>query len=471
MARKLDPEKQGINFMLNAGAGPIPSVRPTAGAGTAGGDPATGLPRNSTTERVAVDPATGLPRSIGTETMPTDLNLVCISLTTPLQKVRLVDVLDAIVKCADSPIEYSIEDYAVVFSSRAAPASPSLYFRTIRLDPDKFNAGLSEAAVAAGLRLPDDWWAAMRAYFFSLGVDMSPPKTMFFNDREGALLVYASLHDLDIIERAVQVLNIAPPQVNLKARFISLPEAEINAFMAQYASAYSPSNAAVRLTPSQTRKLIQRWQGMDGADLLSESEVTTLSGRQAQIQTVGLKTVVMGVQATPTNQANGSPSPLTDELPFGPTLDIIPQASADGFAVRLGMIVSVGEFLGYENPGQIVVSATSETNGIPITTALPLPHFRVHEQTATVSVWDGQSVVLGGLETTDFVGTKAVTAHTNRNHIVVVVTPTLIDPAGNRLQTVDHLPFVETSFPPVGQSTPLPGARPMVKPVPLKSDR
>src|ERR1035441_4389057 len=37
----------------------------------------------------------------------------------PLRHVTMKDVLDAIVTVADHPIEYSLEDYAVVFSAKA----------------------------------------------------------------------------------------------------------------------------------------------------------------------------------------------------------------------------------------------------------------------------------------------------------------------------------------------------------------
>jgi general secretion pathway protein D len=48
-------------------------------------------------------------------------------------------------------------------------------------------------------------------------------KALFFNDRVGILFVRATLSDLDIIEKAIQILNVAPPQVEIEARF-----AEIN---------------------------------------------------------------------------------------------------------------------------------------------------------------------------------------------------------------------------------------------------
>ncbi|HEV2320375.1 MAG TPA: tetratricopeptide repeat protein [Verrucomicrobiae bacterium] len=66
-------------------------------------------------------------------------------------------------------------------------------------------------------------------FFSSLGVDLTPPKTVFFNDKLGVLFVYATPQDLDIIEKAIQVLNQSPPMVHIKARFIDVSQTDNNA--------------------------------------------------------------------------------------------------------------------------------------------------------------------------------------------------------------------------------------------------
>ena len=38
------------------------------------------------------------------------------------------------------------------------------------------------------------------------------------------LLVRATMQDLDIIEAAIQVLNIVPPQINIKAKFVEVSQ-------------------------------------------------------------------------------------------------------------------------------------------------------------------------------------------------------------------------------------------------------
>jgi general secretion pathway protein D len=64
----------------------------------------------------------------------------------------------------------------------------------------------------------------VRGYFTVAGVDLTAPKQVFFNDRSGQLMVRATLQDLDIIEQAIQVLNVAPPQVTIEAKFAEVSQ-------------------------------------------------------------------------------------------------------------------------------------------------------------------------------------------------------------------------------------------------------
>jgi hypothetical protein len=90
-AIKRDPDKTGVNFLIN------PNVRPVARAG-------------------AVDPATGLPPATPAEQW--DVASVSVKFNLPLRNVTMKDVLDAIVIVADHPLKYTLEDYAVVFSAK-----------------------------------------------------------------------------------------------------------------------------------------------------------------------------------------------------------------------------------------------------------------------------------------------------------------------------------------------------------------
>src|SRR5213075_853254 len=70
----------------------------------------------------------------------------------------------------------------------------------------------------------DEANAVVRAYFLAAGVNLDTPKSVFFNERLGQLMVRATLQDLDTIEQAVQVLNMTPPQVTIEAKIAEVTQ-------------------------------------------------------------------------------------------------------------------------------------------------------------------------------------------------------------------------------------------------------
>jgi len=159
----------------------------------------------------------------------------------------------------------------------------------------------------------------------------------------------------------------------------------------------------------------------------------------------------------------------TQILPFGPTLDVIPYVSADGFTIQMTIIPTITEFIGYDNPGPFVPQAQSVSGGAggaapPIVGQLPLPHLRLRQVTTSAIVWDGQTVVLGGLITDNvskikdsvpvlgdlpFVGRffRSEASQTSKKNLMIFVTPTIIDPSGNRYHSEDEMPFAQNAIP------------------------
>ena len=133
-----DPEHKGVNFLVNPNpdlSGQAVAPREAAG-GLGGGLGGPGAP--------AIDPATGLPAAnpataaAGGEAVDVGAFIVKIP---KLEDVRLADVLDAIVLVTDHPIKYTVEDFAVVFSAKAAE-TPQLFTRIFKVDPNTFYSGL-----------------------------------------------------------------------------------------------------------------------------------------------------------------------------------------------------------------------------------------------------------------------------------------------------------------------------------------
>ena len=146
--RLRDPERKGINFLIN----PNPdNSGPEIASTTLGGLPG-GAPQAFTPPQAAIDPTTGLPIAQagggagGNGSESVDVSSVIIKLS--LDDVRLADVLDAIVTVADHPIKYSVQDYAIIFSTKGAE-TPQLFTRRFRVDPNTFYSGLESVGASS----------------------------------------------------------------------------------------------------------------------------------------------------------------------------------------------------------------------------------------------------------------------------------------------------------------------------------
>src|SRR5439155_156250 len=80
-------------------------------------------------------------REVASRKRLVDVGSTIIKIDPGLADVRLADLLDAIIKVADKPIRYSVEDYAVVFSLKAREAVP-LFTKSFKVDPNTFYQGL-----------------------------------------------------------------------------------------------------------------------------------------------------------------------------------------------------------------------------------------------------------------------------------------------------------------------------------------
>ncbi|MBI4658939.1 MAG: hypothetical protein HY735_08855, partial [Verrucomicrobia bacterium] len=393
------------------------------------------------------------------------------------------------------------------------------------------------------------------------------PRALFFNDRTGIIFARATLEELDIMEQAIQVLNVTPPQVTIEARFTEITQSDNKAvgfdwflgntlladgklgFQGGTAPSFAgapsqanpegtfprvpgldpnnPTGTAIPSQPSdqqltaglgnvfgrdrlriptvgtitgiltdpQFRVVLRALEQRSGVDTLAAPSVTTLSGRQAKIDVTELRTIVagqgFGAQASGGGvgagaggvgglggQAGGAVAAAsqfgTQPVPVGPQLDVLPTVSADGYSIQMTLLPTFVEFLGYDDPGPFIPqaqSAAGNTLGSPLTAILPLPKFRLRQVITSANVWDGQTIVLGGLIAEDVSKMKdkvpvlgdipllgrlfrSESMTTSKKNLVIFVTPTIVDPAGNRVNSEDNLPYDPRLTPAAARTTP-----------------
>ena len=165
---------------------------------------------------------------------------------------------------------------------------------------------------------------------------------------------------------------------------------------------------------------------------------------------------------TVNNQAGTSAITFdTQPVETGPILDVVPYVLSDGYTINMALIPSVTVFNGYDTP-QTIPNVNGNLNVVQL--PVILPDFTVRQVVTTVNVWDNQTVVLGGLISSQIQSTKqqvpvigdlpllgrlfqSQSKTTQKKNLMIFVTATLVDPAGNRVHSDDDLPFAQNAFP------------------------
>jgi general secretion pathway protein D len=227
-------------------------------------------------------------------------------------------------------------------------------------------------------------------------------------------------------------------------------------------SAQSSSIGTIRgiLTNPQFQLVINALAQKQSSDTLSAPKVVGLSGQQAQIRSVQ-EFIYPTSWAQPTATSSGGgvtgggAVAVTPSIPssfqtreVGVLLNVTPQVGADGYTINLVLAPEVSNFLGFINYGSPIGLSSGNGNVVTTFNNIEEPLFSSENVTTSVTIWDGQTVVLGGLITEQlskiddkvpFLGDlplvgrlfQSKVTQRSKQNLLIFVTARLIDPAGN----------------------------------------
>ena len=196
------------------------------------------------------------------------------------------------------------------------------------------------------------------------------------------------------------------------------------------------------LTATNAKIILHSLESRQNVKMLAEPEAIATSGRQIQMR------VSFDFKDRRVNRDTSFTSG-TNQIEIYPILEVIPVVLSDGFTINLTLNPSLTEFDGYGPPPIIPEVAVANVVSVPM---VP-PKFSVRHVRATVNVWDGQTVILGGSKK-PFTVNKFATAEDPRSankEILFFITANIIDTAGNRVhseENANELPFAQTGIPP-----------------------
>jgi RNA polymerase sigma factor (sigma-70 family) len=194
-------------------------------------------------------------------------------------------------------------------------------------------------------------------------------------------------------------------QVTLEVKFAKLP-APVLRKLALEAIGIDISGAGVAaiLTDPQLRSLVHAFEQQTGADILATPRVTTLNNQQANVEVVGI----------------GTGDPDAGGTKLGPSLDVVPVVSADRLTINLLTTARLVELTSAQDD-------TGAERKQVLQTAVSGHAVLKDGQTAVLCQWVGRSEN----------GSTAPVE--DPACLVVLVTPTLIDPAGNRIHPAEEI--------------------------------
>ena len=199
-------------------------------------------------------------------------------------------------------------------------------------------------------------------------------------------------------------------------------------------------------------------------------------------QNVGGNFSTSGILGVTPVQSSGS-FPVTPTTPTtfetrntGVTLEVEPVVGPDSYTIELSLVPQVVEFEGFINYGSPIQTSTTNSLGISTVNVITpnvinQPIFSTRKVTTSVSIFDGQTVLIGGLiredvqkveDKTPLLGDIPIIGRLFRSnvdqhlkrHLVIFVSARLINPAGEPVrldeekeEEVETLPLMEAQAP------------------------
>ena len=507
-----DPEKRGVNIILNLGAsggggGGAPAPAPVAAATDDWGD--FGMDDfDSPTMSAGGGGSSGV-RDI----------------TLNLRRISLLDAIKYITEVAN--LKFRIEDSAVMITpvdapvgqiiTRMYPVQPSFMDVIVERDDSSGREGSQEFVSMSGR--VNVTKSDVKTFFEKTGVQFPTGASITYNSAISQLIVANTADNLETFEAILQRINVIPNQVEIEARFIEVDQTDLEELGLQWilndnyefatkndgsgqrlqanANRYGftqgnrffnlntrnmniePASAVARaatqtplggilsissvLTNPEVTVVLQALSQHGGTDLLSAPRVTTRSGVNAQIQVV--KEIIYPTEFSVTQPSVNSEGlvtmgPISEPGTFqtretGVILNVTPTVGPDGYTIDLVMAPEVAELVDWIQYGS-AIEIPSEF-GLQIWNYnMPQPIFTSRNVTTSIVIWDGQTVVMGGLIREELTTIKdkvpilgdipllgwlfrSEGSYSRKKNLLIFVTARLVDPAGRPIHSASAM--------------------------------
>ena len=269
---------------------------------------------------------------------------------------------------------------------------------------------------------------ALGRFLQAAGVGVMPPNQINFSVRRGLLMVHATTPELDNLTKALEALEVAQRKIELEVRAVELTRTEsremgLDWFIGSTEAkpkaagvfpggpgatvpepAHTPASAADSGAPVPPYQL---------TGILTEQQFSVVLGaleRRPDTEIISLPSVTT---------SSGQPTRISWNTAAGSTVEFhcLPVAGSDGYSLDLTLTVDYGGDSSEEmDPAGMTATRASARQA----------------STRRTVVWTGQTMVMGGLISESVSESADETLRRLRN-LIVFITPTILDAAGNRV--------------------------------------
>ena len=389
-----------------------------------------------------------------------------------------------------------------------------------------------------------DW----KMFFMDLGVKWPLGSSIKHLPSIGKLSVANTPDNLAVFEQILNQLNVVPKQISIEARFVEVNQTDMDALgfewllsdpwelasnkndsgkmLAQRQRVTMDSGAdgftkglryaaqdmaklggtgnvaagladnmltiSSAMTNPELTLIIHALQQKGNADLLSSPNVTTQSGQEATIKVVTEYIYPTDFQVTPITATSGGgggfsqivggivePSAF-ETREVGVILQVLPEVSPEGQMINLTLTPQVISEPEWKDYGTEYTDAQGNTQKLP----MQQPFFHSRSVSTTLSIYNGATVVLGGMITENrvsvddkipFLGDlpligrlfRSKFEQTVKKNLLIFVTAKLLDPSGRHIKETGESLYSQTvpkSIAPVGAPAADAAAAPVVAP-------
>ncbi len=354
----------------------------------------------------------------------------------------------------------------------------------------------------------------IKNFFINAGVQFPVGSSITYNAALGLLIVKNTVENIDDFDRILRLIDKPPLQVEIEARFVEINQTDLeelglewlltdnweiaenksssplpagreriqvnkNTFTKGLRNLDKSSGGIVAtpgggmagifsissiLTNPELSVILHALQQKTGNNLLSAPKVTTRNGQNAEIKVVHeliypteFEQNVQSVGTTTSSGGSTGNQQLTRVVitpggfqtrDTGVVLSCMPTVGSDFYTIDLELnpqVVELAEWIdyGYDVP--------TEGGSMPQHITMRQPIFHTRQITTKIQVYDGQTVVMGGLikedqQTTEdkipilgdipLVGYlfRSKTTQSIKKNLLIFVTARLVDPAGNKIE-------------------------------------